>query len=168
MIKATISFVIILTVSLFSQNAFTQPSSSARNTIYAELLGPGLLYSLNYDRMMTENLSGRIGFSMLNLDAGKPGEPSKVNVTTIPVTLNYLYGKRNHKLELSGGLVFITASQKFDGVSSIEGSGSLATAGLAYRYHPVNGGLNFRLGVSPIFDNNMFLTWGGVSLGYSF
>lgn len=168
--RTFILFVVISTVSLFSQNAFAQPLHSAGNTIYAELLGPGLLYSLNYDRMLTESLSGRVGFSVFSVDAetSDPGQSKKVGVTTIPATLNYLIGKGSHKLELSGGLVFITASRKFNGVSKIESSGALGTAGLGYRYHPVNGGFNFRLGFSPFFDKDVFVPWAGMSLGYSF
>ncbi|MGE3669493.1 MAG: hypothetical protein AB7K71_07525, partial [Polyangiaceae bacterium] len=39
---------------------------SAKNSLYIELLGNGGLYSLNYERNLTDDVAARVGFSYIS------------------------------------------------------------------------------------------------------
>jgi hypothetical protein len=65
---------------------------TALNTVYLELLGNGLLYSVNFDRLITPNVSVRLGFSTLTIAGtdNQTGVSAGVSLTTIPLTASYL------------------------------------------------------------------------------
>ena len=71
------------------------------NTVYFELFGNGLLYSVNYDRMITDNISVRAGYGGLSVSSASTMED--VKITMMPVLGNYLMGGGNHKLEIGAG-----------------------------------------------------------------
>ena len=41
----------------------------AKNAVFLEGLGPGLLYSVNYERLVIDGLAVRVGFSYLSMSA---------------------------------------------------------------------------------------------------
>jgi hypothetical protein len=134
------------------------------------MLGNGAVYSLNYDHMFSNSMSGRIGIMNIPVDEATSGvdeDDAKVGLTTLPIMINYLKGG-NHKLEIGGGVVVIIVSADIKEIGTIVGSGVVGTATLGYRYQPHAGGFNFRIGFTPIFDRSGFSPWGGLSLGYSF
>ncbi len=151
-------------------------AQEAANTIHFELLGNGILYSLNYDRLFTHNLSGRVGYMYLSVDATStdPTDPKvSVSMSLIPVTGSYLAGPGNHRLELGGGPVLALVSAEIeDGVQGVSASGLASIVGIiGYRYQPMEGGFNFRVAFTPHFIINgpdPVLPWGGLSLGYTF
>jgi hypothetical protein len=150
--------------------SWAQEGKKASNSLYLELLGNGALYSLNYDRMLSNSVSGRIGLMSVPVDEATSGlneDDVKVSLTTVPIMINYLKGG-NHKLEIGGGVVLIFVSADIKEVGTIVASGVAGTATLGYRYQPRAGGFNFRLGFTPIFGQGGFSPWGGLSLGYSF
>jgi hypothetical protein len=158
--------------------ALATPSKSqeAANTIHFELLGNGLLYSINYDRLFTHSVSGRIGYMYLSADGTSedPTDPKiTVSMSLIPVTMSYLAGAGNHKLEMGGGPVMAIVSAEIDdGVQGVSGSGLATVVGIfGYRFQPAEGGFNFRVAFTPhilIDGDEPFLPWGGMSFGYSF
>ncbi len=150
--------------------SWAQEGKKASNSIYLELLGNGAVYSLNYDRMFSNSVSGRIGIMSVPVDEATldvDEDDVKVDLTTLPIMINYLKGG-NHKLEIGGGVILVFVSADIKEVGSVEGSGVLGTATLGYRYQPRAGGFNFRIGFTPIFDQGGFSPWAGLSLGYSF
>ncbi len=154
---------------------------SAKNGIYADILGPGLFYSINYDRFLVKDVSARIGISYLSFGAsasnGTTTSEAGFSYLAIPLTASYLgIGSDTHMLELGGGgvLMHVTGSGIVDsGTSSSSGSASAtmfgATMLAGYRRQPAEGGFIFRGGVSPIFVfGDGFLPWGYISLGAAF
>jgi hypothetical protein len=163
----------IFLIALASLLAMTWPENSraqsvrtAHNSVYLELLGNGALYSMNYDRMFSESVGGRIGvmYIALNEDQGN----DNVSVTFVPVMVNYLVGEGKHKLELGLGALLVFASGGFDETGDFEGSGVGGTATFGYRLQPPGGGFVFRVGFTPIFSSSGFLPWGGASFGFGF
>ena len=158
-------FVIILMLIL-SCSIYSQPK---QNSLYFEALGNGGFYSLNYDRMFTESLGGRVGFmylSELNFIF-----TSLNDLLVIPVTLNYLVGEGSSKLELGGGIVYVSVSGgDFLGFESTNkgSSGVGGTATIGYRYQQSDGGFLFRVGFTPLFGSGGFAPSGGISFGFSF
>ncbi len=171
-----ISFVIIaiFLVMSFPQNSFAQQSRrSAYNSVYLELLGNGVFYSINYDRMFSKSMGGRIGIMWIT-----DGDDS---FSVLPVMANYLIGKGKHKLELGLGALVVFA---FGPAAENEvDSGIRGTATVGYRLQPPDGGFVFRVGFTPIFfageefnlgrprsqqSATAFAPWGGLSIGIGF
>jgi hypothetical protein len=150
---------------------------TARNVLYVELLGNGGLYSLNYERFVTDDIDLRLGFDYLSLSlAGFDSNGNKATgsatVLFIPLMFNYFgVGGQNHKLELGAGPLFLYASAEASGVGEqVNGSGVAigGTATIGYRYVPRDGGFNFKVGFTPIFGAGGFLPFGGLGLGAVF
>jgi hypothetical protein len=160
----------------------------APNSIYAEGLGAGLAYSLNYERLVADEVAVRAGFSYMSFGASvtSGGQTSSASATfmTFPITASYL-GVRSgkHALELGGGATMISTSGSASGIgASASGSGfsALGTTMVGYRIHPIDGaGFNFRVGAMGIMGKGVgfsvtdptafgVMPWFYLSLGASF
>jgi len=156
---------------------------SAKNAIYLDLAGPGGLYSLNYDRMITDELSARIGFSYISAggsaSSGGTTTSAEVSLLTIPITVSYLgIGSLSNQFELGGGATFmrVTGDGFISAGSDSSGASASATViGLTpmagYRHQAPDGGFVFRIGLSPLVmlgGEGGVLPWGYLSLGAGF
>lgn len=151
--------------------AAATPARTAHNAVYIELLGNGVLYSMNYDRMVTDDISVRVGLMYLSVSASSGDASAKASLAFIPVVGNYLLGKGDHKFELGLGALLVYASASSgtsDDFVSGSGGGVGGTAVIGYRYAPHDGGFVFRGGFTPVFGQGGFLPWFGLSLGYAF
>jgi hypothetical protein len=151
----------------------------AKNAIYLDLAGPGLIYSINYDREIIPDLSARIGLSYLSLGASSSDGSASVSFSylAIPITASYLgIGSTDNMLELGGGPVIMNF--KGSGIvesndESVSAGGSVTTLALTgmagYRHQPADGGFVFRVGASPMMVLGAnFVPWGYLSLGAAF
>ncbi|MBD1209471.1 MAG: hypothetical protein H9535_13635 [Ignavibacteria bacterium] len=146
-----------------------------RNTIFLEGLGNGGILSLNVDHRFHNNWSFRtgIGLSIVSLE---------YSFFTLPLIINYLtndFGSPGH-LEVALGIVpsfgrysqFNLFGPKTKPDYSVAALG--LTTAIGYRYQPVEGGFNFRIGFMPLiyfgFRNSIDVTLSviGLSLGYTF
>ena len=152
-----------LPIVVLSCPAFSQ---SKPNSLYIEIFGSGGLYSLNYDRLFTENIGARIGFMYFAADW--LGFFSDLEMFLIPSTLNFFIGTGKHKLELGAGPVIIFGSTGIFGSDQVSGSGVAWTGRIGYRYQQPNGGFMWKIGFTPLFGNGVFQPWDGISLGFSF
>ncbi len=156
-------FLVICGVLLTINPNDVSAQREAKNAIYVSLGGTGLFYSVNYDRMLSDKVGFRLGFSTFYVFAA---------VRTFPVTLNYLLGSGSHQLELGAGAVIVNVSESeiFEFLFEGEGSGVAVTGTFGYRLQPQDGGYVFRLVLTPLFGyfDSGFIPWFGVSLGYSF
>jgi hypothetical protein len=152
-------------------------AQSARNAVYLELLGNGGLYSVNFERILNDTLALRVGFATWNSPAifydGTPPD----RFTTVPVTVSYLLGGGERKLELGGGVTF--GRETRDRFSSDKKSSSFSnlTGVIGYRSQPPGRGYLFRAGVTPFYSFDQgedaypdpgFTLSAGVSFGYRF
>lgn len=160
-----IIFVLLGLMHLPFSGAFSQ-ERTAYNSVYLELAGNGIIYSMNYDRMFLESFSGRIGIMFLSATSESGG--GNVSITFLPIMANYLIGSANHKFEVGVGPLIVIASATFTETGSFSGTAVGGTATAGYRYQPTDGGFNFRAGFTPIFGAGGFLPWAGVSFGYGF
>jgi hypothetical protein len=149
---------------------------SARNAVFLELLGNGGLYSVNYERLITEKLGIRVGYATWDAPLFFDGSPPD-RYTTVPVTMSYLLGPQERKLELGGGVTFGRGVLDRSNRDRREYSFRSVTAIVGYRSHPSEGGYLFRAGVTPFysFDDGEeaypdpgFSLSAGVSFGYLF
>jgi hypothetical protein len=149
---------------------------AARNAVFVELLGTGGLYSVNYERMLTEHLGLRVGYAAWNSPLLFEGTPPD-RYQTLPVSMSYLLGMGERKLELGGGIMF--GQGTFDRSSDTKRDFSFRslTAIVGYRSQPRDGGYLFRVGATPFYsfdegeeaypDPGFFFS-AGVSFGYRF
>ncbi|MDQ3557327.1 MAG: hypothetical protein M3409_11220 [Gemmatimonadota bacterium] len=145
--------------------ADAQELPRARNAAYLELLGNGLLYSVNYDRLFSERISGRVGAALLAADSSE----SAGRVLAVPIMVNYLAGTGNGRLEAGiGALVLTGEAENVEGSGNESFAGVAGTATLGYRYQPLNGGFVFRAGFTPLLSGGRFFPWLGISAGYAF
>lgn len=149
-----------------------QDSRTAKNTLYLELLGNGIFYSVNYEHFLSDQLAARAGISYSTLTSETSGQTQKEgNFFTFPLMLNYLVGKGSSHLELGGGLSIITFSEtnpESNLLDFISGTTVLVTGTVGYRYQQPDGGFVFRIGFTPLTNFNVVAPWGGLSLGYAF
>jgi hypothetical protein len=157
--------------------ARTQNSISPKaSQIQLEFLGPGSLFSINYDTRFSRKEKG-LGYKI-----GLGGTPlgllgnscNRGGLLTLPLGLTYLAGKNNHLLELgAGGVLGITGATKvycldYESDFFSDETNPYAYISAGYRYQPVaKKGLTYRIFVSPLFQpdfNPKF--WGGASIGY--
>ena len=143
------------------------------NTVFLEGGGNGILWSINYDRMIAEKISVRVGYGAITDETtdeiGLITET--ITVSPVPIIANYMLGSGNHKLEIGAGILYIMVDGNIDfGGIDLSASGSItATTGvLGYRYQRDTGGFFFRLALAPIMIEGESFVMPGLSLGYSF
>lgn len=153
--------------------AAPKPEREAKNSIYAEGAGPGLFYSINYDRTISD-FAVRLGIGYIGVSAnaadGSAG--ASASFTTIPVTVSYLgIGSATHIFELGAGASILHMSAGAHALG-VEADGSATTALgtliIGYRMQPADGGFMLRTGISPVFGHGIFLPWPYLALGGTF
>jgi hypothetical protein len=156
--RAAILFIVL---SLIVSVAKSQENRT-KNSIFFEGYGNGILYSINYDRLITNSFGARIGYSKFDLG-------NEFSFTTIPVLLNYFVGEQNSRLELGAGIVHVSVSGNFTWFAdTFKADKAFFTSVIGYRFQPIDGGLLFRIDFTPIIGNGKFLPFGGISLGATF
>ncbi|WP_345947830.1 hypothetical protein ABDD95_13340 [Mucilaginibacter sp. PAMB04274] len=178
---------IVLTLKVSAQTADSISTHRAQN-VFAELLGAGVTFSVNYDTRFgnrRDGLGGRLGAGFFAEDGDK--------LFTLPMQLNYLLGKKGKYFEIGLGATYYNAKNRpenynvfyngsngqyiysednDDGILVVNrgnGSGLLGTMTFGYRYQPLNSGFSFRGYINPVFDSKNFIPYFfGLSFGYTF
>ncbi len=153
-------------------------SAKFRKNVFVEGLGNGLLISANFDMRFKRGASDGLGFR-----AGIGGGPIEGytdngdyidgNLVTIPLSVNYLAGKRRSYFEAGAGITPVFANVDlaiFEGdIYSGKGWGAAGFLNLGYRFQPIRNGVMFRLDWTPVITSEGFFPgFFGASLGYSF
>ena len=175
MMNRTLPLLVLLTV-LPARTAFAQHEEAeyTRHSLYFELFGQGIFYSVNYEFRFSPAVSARIGFTSWTLPSFFVLGIGDVNIKAVPVTMSYLTGEGNSHFELGAGAIMYSASVEGNwlwGTSNAGAhteSGVLGTATIGYRYQPTRSGLLFKIGFTPIFSDRGLLPFGGLSLGVAF
>lgn len=161
-------------VGLAPFHAEAQNARTANNAIFIELGGNAVLYSINYERILPQDVGLRAGFSYLSVSASSGTVGASSNVMSIPLTASYLgLGSGSSKLELGGGVLLARFSEaSTTGFGDDIAAGAfvpLATFIAGYRYVPSGGGFNFKLGFTPAWHPDVgFFPWGGMAFGFGF
>ena len=150
------------------------PVRTASNVIFGEVLGSGLLYSVNYERVLSALPIGlRAGASYFSYPVSTYGRSGNLKLATFPLVASYYVGAPRHKLQLGLGATLIylgvstdSTGTKFEGERS--GFGLAATAVVGYRYLPPDRGFTFGVGFTPLLRTSSFLPWGGANAGFIF
>lgn len=166
--------------------SFSNAQEVATQSVYVELGGAGLPYSINYDFRFDKT---RIDTWGMRIGAGgwalTHGENSSTSVLTIPVQVTKLFGKDKHYFEVGGGATYVryrdtyqdwygtnrpVTQQEWDFILPTGNTPALmGTLNLGYRRIPTDGGFMFRANLNPVFNHNGFWPlWFGVGFGYAF
>jgi len=156
---------IFLLVYSYSENLNGQT-----NNIYMEFLGVGLMGSVNYEKMLfPDKVFARVSLGYFDIVEKDTFDvfygtdnyitEDKLRITPICLGVNYMVGNK-WRLELGGGIAYWIMS--YEGESELTGFGGLtevseggnyfnlySTIGL--RYQKPEGGMNFKLGLSPTY-----------------
>lgn len=145
------------------------PVRMARNAIYVEGMGNGLLLSLNYDRRILDVFSVHVGAGFYLPDSGAYPNNHSVFVPTGVVLASYLMGSGSSKLEFGAGLAMQFVSLACELYSPPFSCTALKpTLLVGYRFQSRKPGVIFRAGFTPIWYGEG-VYWGfGMSAGYSF
>ena len=132
--------------------------------VYFQIGGAGLLLSGVYDRRFSKRVNGP-GFAAGLGYYGFLG----FNIITVPVSLNYLFGRSTHFVEVAAGGTYVSASEiGFFNEEPSSQSTVIIHGNLGYRYQPTKGGFCFRGGFSPLFYQGESAMSYYVSFGYNF
>jgi len=139
--------------------------------IYVELMGNGLIYSVNYESRFsakTGGLGGRIGIGYFG------------DGLSIPMQLNFLIGKKdsNKFFELGGGITYIKWFDPYVVGDRTFEEQTLYTFSLMFRRHPRYGKWMWKVGLTPVIgyldDNDegeavmTVWPWIGIGIGRAF
>jgi hypothetical protein len=160
----------------FAQDSQSNAAEPGRQSFYAELGGPGILFSANFDTRFKRSKTGlgaRIGLGFVSgyiveNNSGYYDDP--VSVVTFPVQLNYIFGKPNSVNAFEVGAGITIAGRKVD-VFDFYGEKSTSifgTASFMYRRLPKDGGFSWRAGFTPLIANGYIQPMAGASVGYNF
>ncbi len=140
--------------SLLGQNI----DNVKKNTVYLEIGGNNVFYSINYERMISKSISPRIGVSIMPIteysNSGKHSN-SKLFLTLMS---NYFFDiNDNNKIELGIGISY--------GLSTL-----FPATSIGYRFCPLDGGLVFKIAFTPLLDKEIFdiFPWFGIGIGYKY
>jgi hypothetical protein len=155
----------IVTCSAFAQDSCSTPVK-ARNTISAELGGKGILYTVYYERMLSDRLSANIGFSQWRLELFW-----STDLLLVPVFLTWYPVGDEHHLYIDAGAEYIRFSHVglFD-LFEVEGEAHTFAGvfGAGYAYRSNDGGLCLKVGPMAFVGSGGGAMWAGLSLGVSF
>lgn len=146
---------------LFALLPFSSAHAQSNHSVYAELLGNGLIFSFNYDTRFAnkpDGLGGRIGLGFV----GK-GDDGAV---LVPFQLNWLLGKNGRYFEMGIGATYLGGTADFfdEDIDHFVG-----TMTFGYRRQPLDGGFMWKAAITPVLADGFFWPYYvGFGLGYSF
>lgn len=166
---------ILLTCLFMAAEAQTTDKTAlhkeVKNTLLFSYGGPGIYFSAVYERHVMAKESYSAGL--------KAGIGTSFSAVLFPYELSlpfgafFLYGGRNHHLDLSlNATAYILDQYNFQNNSNNKEVRFLYIPSLAYRFCKPSGGFTARLGVSPVINvnriTNTFAPWIDAGIGWSF
>ena len=176
-------FLFILVSLSFSVIASSQDSksnisqSTGQTSFFAEVGGPGILFSANIDRRFKPSTLGwgfRAGVGFVTADEEKMVngyyEYEPVSSITVPVQINYIFGKQDspHSFEVGAGAAYVGKKLDIMNFYDDRQSNFFGTFSFMYRRQPLNGGFSWRAGFTPLVAKGYIQPSAGISVGYNF
>lgn len=174
-----------LTTTIQAKTGDTDSIHSRNKSLYLELFGPSNLIGISYDSRFTARTAWgyRIGVSYFYGESSSMFSSSSSHIIFCPVEVNYLIGKKKHKLEIGTGINLGMSREnanyfdieKDEMVTEVQRNFAyFFYSNIGYRFQADNG-FQLRIGVNPTFSPEWehvakrkpaVLPY--VSLGYSF
>jgi hypothetical protein len=141
------------------------------NAVLLEVGGRGILYSVNYDRVVSEDLAFGIGYGSGPVTSAN-GVDTSQSVSLIPVYVNLYLMRDQGSLYVTGGADFVTNPGSIVGYSAnqsgvvFQNTSIMPTFGVGYENRSDAGFLVRATGYVLVASN--VKPWAGFSIGYSF
>jgi hypothetical protein len=185
--KKSVSLFAIAVISLtVNQSLSAQEKTVARNLFFNEFGGPGIIMSANMDSRFKPNTRLGLGYrlgagfgigrfsdkSVMDMNGNIIGyEKVTRTIYAFPVGLNYILGKpdRSSAFEVGGGVSILSRKISLYTLEVEEEGQVIGYATFMYRITPINGGMSFRIGFTPIIGTaGDLFPMGAISFGYAF
>lgn len=174
--KAALLMLFLCSSSIVFAQEATSSKIPGQTSFYAEIGGPGILFSANIDRRFAKShlgFGGRIGIGFVTgdtYDYVNNIDYQQKSVVTVPLQLNYIFGKANsvHSFEVGAGATFVGKEIDIMDFYEENRSNFFGTASFMYRRQPVDGGFSWRIGFTPLIANGYIQPSAAVSVGYNF
>lgn len=146
---------------------------TANNALYIELLGAGYIYTVNYERTVSDfALRAGIGY----IAVGRRYDEERESFLSVPLTATFIgLGSKRHMFEIGGGITIFRFTGGVEGpyVEDDYGEGERVvvrfTPVIGYRLQPPEGGFFLRAGLTPVMARDVILgIWPHVGLGATF
>ena len=167
--------------SCYAQDAAKTPNQSiSKNTLFAEVWGNSIFYSINYDRILINQekwkFTGRLGFGYYYV------RDRKYSVLSFPSEFTFLIGRSKHFFETGLGVsdYVETSSREYYYFPDDKALHSVYLfCRFGYRYQRPQGGFFLKAGLTPLVAltdaarypfnySEFFGVFGGVGIGYTF
>ena len=168
----------LLFTTAFSQEERSTSKFPGQTSFFAELGGPGILFSANIDRRFKASRLGfgwRAGIGFTTGDEMKTDNTGytywdPVSVLTVPAQLNYIFGQSGspHTFEVGAGITYVSKEIEIFNFYDDKSSQWFGSFSFMYRRQPVNGGFSWRIGFTPLVAKGYIQPTGAVSVGYNF
>ena len=136
-----------------------------KNNFYAELGGAGFLTTLNYERMITENILTRVGFGSQK-DKAEDDRQIKNDISFYPLGLSYLMTSGIQNMEIGIGTTILEGTLTMNGESINPNSKMFFISGGIQNFYDENRFL-IKLKGYYLFLGKFSAPWVGISLGFS-
>jgi hypothetical protein len=143
------------------QTKETKTTQRPRQVVYVLAGGAAPFFSVMYDRRIFKTPNG-LGFAV-----GFGGYFDENNsLRSMPITINYLFGKETHFLELGISTSYVNGPTKlFVGEATYDKFIFIGTIG--YRYQTAKGFFG-NIGFDPLHTGKKYYNSGHIGIGYSF
>lgn len=142
------------------------------NAVSLEVFGRGLLYSISFDRVMSDDLVAGVGFGRAPLDEMN-GEDANASTSLVPVYMNYYFMREANAAFVTAGATLVVnnddAKNRKATYSGVEFGSSmplLPNFGAGFESRS-DAGFLFRVAAYGVIGKNI-APWFGFTLGYSF
>jgi hypothetical protein len=176
--------VILLTFTAISVSVNSQGEIKSKvpgqTSFYAEVGGPGILFSANYDRRFKPSnlgLGGRIGLGFVTAYSNSFDTINyyyyggrQVSALTVPLQVNYIFGKGSspHTFEVGAGITFVSKKLDIFNFYNNERSNLFGTFSFMYRRQPKDGGFTWRIGFTPLLADGYIQASAAAGVGFNF
>jgi hypothetical protein len=164
---------------------FFSVASAQSNNVYMEMMGPTILgMTINYERIIADNIAIRVGYGSGNKETIKFTENIIIDINTdkithIPLGAAYLLGSGNHKFELGAGMNMAKGTFDINGAIQSSGSLNIMFGSAGYRYQSGTGGLFLNAKVYYLTSDKiairvgadevkLAIPWFGLGFGWTF
>jgi hypothetical protein len=174
--RSTLIVALALLVSVVSSSAMAEPGPHTRVTypsaFSVEMLGRGMLYTVNYDQVVNDNIAAGVGFGSVSTNLHGLDVDANKTVSFLPAYMNYYFLKEAGSPFVTGGVTLILNHASTKGLDTSTGnlqipnSSVMPTFGGGYENRSDTGFL-FRV-TGYLIAGKTLTPWLGFAFGYGF
>ena len=154
-------FTILFTVLFLSASCQDSKIDKTVKQFYTELGGPGILFW---------GFRAGLGFTLVDQQTSNSDFRTR-SVVTIPVGINYVFGKSGsvNTFEVGGGVTVLSRKSSILNYNDYKEGNFMGHFEFMYRRQPTDEGFSWRIGFTPLINpDGDIVPFGAVGLGFAF